>query len=91
MINILQIPLFKRQYKKLKSKQVAILVIEIKNIVDDPNLGEEKKGDLKGVFIHKFRVDKNLILLAYTWDAKTRNLLMLGTHENFYRDLKKYR
>jgi len=54
-------------------------------------LGEEKKGDLKGVFIHKFRFEKDLILLAYTWDAKTRNLLMLGTHENFYRDLKKYR
>ena len=30
-----------------------------------------------------------LILLTYEFDPKTRHLLLLGSHENFYRDLKR--
>jgi len=29
------------------------------------------------------------MLLAYEWDPNTRVLLLLGSHENFYRDLKR--
>jgi hypothetical protein len=28
-------------------------------------------------------------LLAYEYDPKTRLLLLLGSHENFHRDLKR--
>lgn len=28
-------------------------------------------------------------LLAYTYDPQTLKLILLGVHENFYRDLKK--
>jgi hypothetical protein len=27
--------------------------------------------------------------IAYEFDPKTRHLLLLGAHENFYRDLKR--
>jgi len=34
-------------------------------------------------------VYRQQMLLAYEWDPRTRVLLLLGSHENFYRDLKR--
>ena len=61
----------------------------IRAVIADPNLGEEKKGDLAGVFVYKFDCAGQLFLLAYQWDETKRVLLTLGPHENFYRDLKR--
>jgi len=55
---------------------------------NSPKIGEEKKGDLVGVFVYKFKIHNQQMLLAYEWDPKTRLLLALGVHENFYHDLK---
>jgi mRNA interferase RelE/StbE len=60
----------------------------VANIVRDPTIGEAKKGDLAGIFVHKFNCNGQLTLLAYEYDPKTLLLLLLGSHENFYRDLK---
>ena len=49
-----------------------------------------KKGDLKGVFVHKFKLKTNLYLLAYRKAVKDLELVMVGSHENYYRDLKSY-
>jgi hypothetical protein len=32
-----------------------------------------------------------LTLLSYSYDSTEINLLSFGSHENFYRDLKKYK
>ena len=61
------------------------------DILNDPSIGEEKAGELAGVFVHKFKINKQLILLSYTYDENEINLLTFGSHENFYRDLKKYK
>ncbi|MFN8799830.1 MAG: type II toxin-antitoxin system RelE/ParE family toxin, partial [Pseudanabaena sp.] len=53
--------------------------------------GEQKKGDLADVWVYKFRMVDRENLLAYQWDEKTRTLISLGVHENFYRDIKKYK
>ena len=46
-------------------------------------------GDLAGVQVYKFRMGHLLCLLAYrVLEANTLKLLMVGPHENFYRDLK---
>ncbi len=66
------------------------LDLEVKNIAENPSLGEEKKGDLKGVFVHKFKLKTNLYLLAYRKVDKDLELVMIGSHENYYRDLKSY-
>lgn len=58
-------------------------------IVKNPAIGEEKKGDLAGIFVYKFKVHNQEFLLAYEWDPLKRLLIALGVHENFYRDLKK--
>jgi len=41
-------------------------------------------------YAYKFKMNKQLTLLAYQYDIQTPSitLLALGSHENFYRDLK---
>ena len=50
-----------------------------------------KRGDLTGVLVYKFKMVNQLTLPAYTWteDILTLTLLALGSHENFYRDIKR--
>ncbi|MBC8346257.1 MAG: type II toxin-antitoxin system RelE/ParE family toxin [Candidatus Marinimicrobia bacterium] len=84
-------PLFKRQAKKLFKHTKKELDDQIKSIIENPTIGDRKQGDLADVFVHKFKIKTNLFLLAYTFDPNTRILIMIGSHENFYRDLKKYR
>jgi len=73
----------------LHLKQKAEVDQAVAAIVQDPTLGEAKKGDLAGVFVYKFKCNDQLTLLAYEYDPKTRMLLLLGSHENFYRNLKR--
>ncbi|MBA2653320.1 MAG: type II toxin-antitoxin system RelE/ParE family toxin [Tatlockia sp.] len=88
-IEILQMPSFKKAYKKLLPDIKFKVDEAIHAIIADPKLGEEKKGDLAGIFVYKFIVNKQEILLAYEWNPILRVLLALGVHENFYRDLKR--
>ena len=88
-IQVLQSAVFKRAYKRLHSNQQADVDDAVAEIVRDPTIGEVKKGDLAGVFVHKFKCNAQLTLLAYEFDPGTRLLLLLGSHENFYRNLKR--
>lgn len=88
-IIIQQMPAFKRVYKKLPKQHKETVNEAILTIVNNPTIGEEKKGDLAGVFVYKFKMHNQEFLLAYEWDPLNRLLLALGVHENFYRDLKK--
>ncbi len=63
---------------------------EIKKLADDPGVGEEKKGDLRGVFVHKFKLKTIQYLLSYRSVGGDLELVMIGPHENYYRDLKQY-
>lgn len=82
-------PLFKRVYKKRHKQNQEIVNQAISAILNNPMLGEEKKVDLAGVLVYKFKIHEQEFLLAYEWDPLTRLLLALGVHENFYRDFKK--
>lgn len=84
-------PAFGRKVKRLKKQEKKELDDAVFDILSDPSIGQEKVGDLAGVFIHNFKINKQLILLSYTYDEKEINLLTFGSHENFYRDLKKYK
>lgn len=84
-------PAFKKAYKKLYANQKSIINEMIRKIIENPEIGERKKGDLAGVYVYKSKVEHQEMLLAYEWDTKKRLLLALGVHENFYRDLKKQR
>jgi len=84
-----QRPAFKRFYKKLHDNQRGALHDAMRVIIANPILGEEKKGDLAGVWVYKFDCINQFYLLAYLWDENSRTWLAVGPHENFYRDLKR--
>ena len=88
-IQVLQTNVFLRAYKKLHNNQKVAVDQAVADIIRDPVIGEAKKGDLTGVYVHKFDCVNQLFLLAYEYDPTTRILLLVGTHENFYRNLKR--
>ncbi|MBL4589969.1 MAG: type II toxin-antitoxin system RelE/ParE family toxin, partial [Alphaproteobacteria bacterium] len=77
--------------KKLHKNQKKDLDEAVQEIINNTSIGDEKVGDLSGVSVYKFKMVKQLTLLAYKYEDQTitLTLLALGTHENFYRDLKK--
>ncbi|ARN84863.1 type II toxin-antitoxin system RelE/ParE family toxin [Candidatus Nucleicultrix amoebiphila] len=92
-MQIFQTPSFKKIIKKLHKNQKKSLDEEIKKLMQTPLMGELKKGDLAGVRVHKFYLISTLSLLAYTYNDEHQTLTLhyLGSHENFYRDLKSKR
>ena len=90
-MKVVQTNFFKRTIKKLHANQKADLDKAVEVIMKCPDIGQSKRGDLSGVLVYKFKMVKQLTLLAYTYHDQTitLTLLALGTHENFYRDLKK--
>lgn len=88
-MKIEQTRIFKQVYKRLYPNQKSIVDKEIRKISLEPTLGVEKKQDLAGVYVHKFIALDKQFLLAYTYDPHTLRLILLGVHENFYKDLKK--
>ncbi|NVM25712.1 MAG: type II toxin-antitoxin system RelE/ParE family toxin [Desulfobacterales bacterium] len=89
-MKILQSRSFERKVKKFTKRQKKKLDEEIRKIVDNPSIGSEKKGDLRGIFVHKFKIQTLQYLLAYRFLGENLELIMIGPHENYYRDLKSY-
>ena len=87
---IIQAPIFAKQKKKLHKQQIIDLDEAVKSIFTDPTIGEMEMGDLEGIRVYKFKSKKQQILLAYEVIESTLYLYAFGTHENFYRNLKKY-
>ena len=89
-MKIYQSGLFQRKVKKFTKNQKTSLDNEIKKIVKDPAIGIEKKGDLRGVFVHKFKIRTSLYLLSYQLVSDGLELISIGSHENYYLSLKSY-
>jgi mRNA-degrading endonuclease RelE of RelBE toxin-antitoxin system len=87
---IIQSPVFARQKKKLPKQQIKDLDETVKYIFNAPANGDMKVGDLQGIQIYKFKSSNQQILLAYEVIDSTLLLYTFGSHENFYRNLKKY-
>ncbi len=89
-MRILVTPTFERAVKKLHRQQKTALDEAVRVVASQPDAGEAKTGDLAGVQVYKFRMGNLLCLLAYrVLSDESLNLLMVGPHENFYRDLKR--
>lgn len=88
-IQVLQTTTFARVYKKLHRQSKVDVDHAVALIVDNLKLGIPKRGDLSGVYVYQFKSQNQEMLLAYEFDPTTRLLLLLGTHENFYRALKR--
>jgi mRNA-degrading endonuclease YafQ of YafQ-DinJ toxin-antitoxin module len=83
-------PAFDRAVKKLQKNEKLDLDRAVKELMDNPLLGELKKGDLSSVRVYKFSMVNQQVLLAYLYDDIEPSLtfIAIGSHENFYRDLK---
>ena len=90
-MKIIQTRAFKQVSKRLKKNQKEALDKAIETVMGDVNIGQAKKGDLIGVRVYKFKMIKQEMLMAYHFEDNTLvlTLLGLGSHENFYRDLKR--
>lgn len=89
-MHITQSPLFQRTVKKFSKLLKQILDENINQIKNNPAIGVSKKGDLKGVKVHKFKFHDQQYLLAYRVSENLLELIAINSHENFYRDLKMY-
>lgn len=80
--------------KKLKDKKLKILYQEaIDKIRQNYMIGTAKTGDLSGVYGYDIYYNKTNYELAYTvehLDDKIIVVIMAGTWENFYDQLKQY-
>lgn len=85
---------FERIVKKLHAKDKKVLDEAVKAVLGNPLVGEEKRGDLVGVFVYKFKLNSQETLLAYELHPDKKKpttvvLLAVGPHENFYQQLKR--
>ena len=88
---VLQTPTFKKATKKLKPNQKQDLDDAIKSLIEEPLLGQQKKGDLAYLRVFKFKMVNQLTLLGYSYvdGVVILELLNIGSHENSYRDMKR--
>ena len=89
-MKVIQSRSFEKKVKKFKKQDKRILDDQIQRILDNPAIGQEKKGDLRGVFIYKIKIQNINYLLSYRLVGDALELIMIGPHENYYRDLKTY-
>jgi len=93
MLKIHSTTSFSRIVKKMHNKDKKVVDDAVNFITSDVACGEEKKGDLTGVFVYRFKLNKQEVLLAYKLELSKHNpeeviLLALGSRENFYEYLK---
>lgn len=81
---------FERKVKSFKKQEKKILDKEVRKIFNNPTIEQEKKGELRGIFVHKFKIHTLKYLLSYRFIGDDLELIMIGPHENYYRDLKTY-
>lgn len=80
--------------KKLKDKKLKKLYQEaIDKIREDYTIDETKTGDLTGFYGYNIYHNKTNYELAYTIERINEELVVIvmgGTRENFYDELKRY-
>jgi mRNA-degrading endonuclease RelE of RelBE toxin-antitoxin system len=98
--NIRFLPPAAKYLKKLKDKKLKKLYQDaIDSILDDPFHSPEKTGDLKGIRSYDIYYCNTNYELAYTIQYINNDesgkpemiiIIMAGTRENFYDELKRY-
>lgn len=97
---------FKRPFSLYVKKARKPLQLAIQDMVDavcaNPDIGEAKVGDLAGIWVYKFKFQRQEYLVAYrppTVEQRYQStdieflvidFYQVGPHENFYDELKRY-
>lgn len=94
MLQVRFLPPAARFIKKLKDKKLKALYQDaVNNICEDYTIGQEKTGDLSGIYGYDIYYNKTNYELAYTVERVGDEIIvviMAGTRENFYDQLKRY-
>ena len=93
MYELLFSPASERYFKKLKDKQLRLRFKDaILSIQTNPYIGQAKRGDLSGIYGYDIYYNKTNYEIAYSIfevDGKKVIVLLAGTRENFYEELKR--
>lgn len=80
-------------YKKLKENKLKEkLKLSIYEIQKNPYIGQAKKGDLNNIYGFDVFYNKTNYEISYQIypDKEIVVIILVGTRENFYNELKKY-
>lgn len=82
-----------RYLRKLKNRSLKKKFVDAiyKTIANDPYVGNEKRGDLKSYYTYGFKYDRVDYRIAYTIndDNEIVIVVLAGSHEKFYEELKR--
>ncbi|KAF1086336.1 hypothetical protein SPSYN_00054 [Sporotomaculum syntrophicum] len=95
MLPVVYTPMAEKYFKKLKDKQLKNSFKEaIVSIRTNPQIGDAKSGDLKGIYSLDIYYNRTNYELAYRISQLENGeivvIIMAGTRENFYKELKRY-
>lgn len=94
MNKVIFLPPAAKYLKKIKDKQLKKSFKEaIDRIAENYDIGEEKTGDLAGVYGYDLYYNRINYEIAYTVEIQDNTVvivIMAGTRENFYNELKRY-
>ena len=94
MTEVRFLPPAAKYIKKLKDKKLKLLYQEaVRKIRADYTIGEANTGDFYGVYGYDIYYNKTNYELAYTVEYQEDEIIvviMAGTRENFYNQLKQY-
>jgi len=83
-----------KYFKKLKEKGLKSAYAEaLSRIAANPYIGDYKTGDLAGVYgldVYYNRTNYEIAYRIYEEDGNVVAVIMAGTREIFYKELKKY-
>lgn len=94
MYEILFSPAAERFFKKLKEKPLKkAYKTALLRLSENPYIGQPKRGDLAGIYGLDIKYKGTNYEIAYTIsevNGKKVIILLAGTRENFYEQLKRY-
>jgi len=80
--------------KKIKEKGLKkAFQLALKELGRDPYIGELKTGDLTGIYcydVYYSKINYELAYRIYEEDSQMIVVILAGTRENFYDELKRY-
>lgn len=94
MYKLKKLPAAARFFKKVKEKGLRDKFKDALNIIlTDPYVGELKTGDLAGIYgydVYYNKINYEIAYRIYEEDGELVVVLLAGTRENFYEELKRY-
>ena len=95
MLPVIYTPMAEKYLKKLKDKALKkAFKAAITNIRKNPDIGQAKSGVLSGLYCLDVYYKRTNYELAYRISKQENGdivvIIMAGTRENFYKELKRY-